>query len=196
MKNKNTHVIHNGIDINLFKKSNEPKVPFRIGFVGFLNDVKRVYLLPGIVDEIQKKVPQVSLVLIGDGPNEIQLKLACKEKKHIIFKGRLEPKEVASELQKINVLLLPSKSEGSPLVIKEAHAMGVPVVATNTGGLPESVGNGGFLIDDGPQFITDFATAVIELLLNPISDKQLICDRQTTWTNVVQQEVSLYQNSI
>ena len=69
-------------------------------------------------------------------------------------------------LEKASVFILPSISEGSPNVILEAMSVGVPVVASNVGGIPEIINNG----KNGYMFNFDdfngFSDAAIELIRN------------------------------
>ena len=65
------------------------------------------------------------------------------------YKGLLNPQEVVDVLKKYDVLLLPSYMEGYPGIVIEAYSVGVPVVATNVGGVPEILEEGvtGFMIE-------------------------------------------------
>lgn len=86
-----------------------------------------------------------NLVLVGDGP--LRTSLADKAKKHGIaelveFTGELEPQEVRARLRRADLFCLPSFSEGLPISIMEAMAIGVPVVTTWVAGIPELAESG------------------------------------------------------
>ncbi|HEX6188769.1 MAG TPA: glycosyltransferase [Pyrinomonadaceae bacterium] len=82
------------------------------------------------------------LLLVGEGPEQANLLRAVTERKlesHVIFVGHVA--DVAPFYAITDVLALPSHSEGSPNVLLEAMVAGLPVVATNVGGVPEIATN-------------------------------------------------------
>ena len=87
--------------------------------------------------EVRKTV-SAKLVLVGDGPERSRVEQLCRELKtceDVIMLGKLkDPTEVLSIA---DLFLLPSESESFGLAALEAMAAGVPVITTNTGGLPE-----------------------------------------------------------
>lgn len=92
------------------------------------------------------------LLLAGDGPEKETIE-RCVLENQLENRVRLlgERTDVSDLLQIADVFLLTSKSEGIPLTILEAFASGVPVVATNVGGIPEVIVNGenGLLAESG-----------------------------------------------
>lgn len=110
--------------------------------------------------------------VIGDGPelNNLQ-KLSGSLNLSVDFHGRLTKQEIAVVMSKAKVLLVPSRTlvsqaEGSPTVILEAWAAGVPVVATRSGGIPSLVREGvdGMLANEDE--VEDIACAVLRALSN------------------------------
>ena len=88
---------------------------------------------------------QAQLVLIGDGPERdslIRQSAALGLESDVEFAGRKNERDVHTEIAKSDLLVLPSLMEGLPVVLIEAMAIGVPVVASCVAGIPE-------LIDDG-----------------------------------------------
>jgi len=82
------------------------------------------------------------LVLVGDGPERERLGQAARAawlEARVVFAGH--QREVGPYYGLADVFVLPSHSEGSPNVLLEAMAAGVPVVATAVGGVPELVEN-------------------------------------------------------
>jgi teichuronic acid biosynthesis glycosyltransferase TuaC len=92
--------------------------------------------------------------LVGEGPNRPDLEKQARElniQTKVHFEGYIPHSKVASYLQKADLFCLSSFSEGLPGVILEAMACGLPVVATNVGGVSEAVVNGvtGILVESG-----------------------------------------------
>ena len=80
-------------------------------------------------------------------------------------------------------------------VVLEAQACGVPVVGSNAGGIPEAVGEGGLIVEEGDEFEERFAEAVCTVLRNPPSPEKLRKRAQEyDWEKTVQKEVEVYQS--
>jgi teichuronic acid biosynthesis glycosyltransferase TuaC len=115
-------------------------------FVGHLVKVKGLDGLLqawGIVARQRRDPPR--LVLIGDGPERGGLMRLVEQAglaSHVSFLGPLPQPVVADWIAAADVLCLPSHNEGSPNVIVEALASGIPVVASRVGGIPDLVTDG------------------------------------------------------
>lgn len=101
--------------------------------------------------------PPLRLLLVGDGPERARLMdFAAPLGSKVLFTGHVtDPWEL---LHAADVFVLPSHSEGSPLVIFEAMAAGLPIAATAVGGVPETLedGNTGLLVPPGePDALAD-----------------------------------------
>lgn len=80
----------------------------------------------------------VQLLIVGEGPEDERLMTAVQQKglnQHVVFIGHVH--DVAPFYAIADAVALPSHSEGSPNVLLEAMAKGIPVVATSVGGVPE-----------------------------------------------------------
>jgi len=128
--------------------------------------VKRVEDVVRIFNIIQQKVP-AKLLLIGDGPERSNIEKVCREL-HVCDKVTYLGKQEAIEeiLSICDLFILPSESESFGLSALEAMACEVPVISTNTGGLPEVNINGktGFLSDIGNY--EEMAENALSLLSN------------------------------
>ncbi len=122
-----------------------------ITHVSNLRKVKRVLDVIEIFDRIQKKIP-ATLIIVGEGPERQACEKLCEEKgieERVRFLGN------SNEVDKIlcfsDLFLLPSEKESFGLAALEAMACGVPVISSNTGGLPEVNIDGlsGFLSEVG-----------------------------------------------
>jgi N-acetyl-alpha-D-glucosaminyl L-malate synthase BshA len=128
--------------------------------------VKRVRDVVRIFHRVQASIP-ARLVFIGDGPErseaaEEAASLGVADR--VVFLGKLN--SVAELLACADLFVLPSESESFGLVALEAMASGVPVVATDVGGLPEVVDPAaGFL--GRPGDVETMASAAIDLLADP-----------------------------
>lgn len=113
--------------------------------------VKRVDDVLKIFAKVKEQVPS-KLILVGDGPEKQAIELLSRQlnlSHDVINLGKIaDPKEI---LSMADLFLLPSETESFGLAALEALAMKVPVISTNSGGLPEVNQNGvtGFLSDVG-----------------------------------------------
>ncbi len=118
-------------------------------YIGRFAKPKGVYHLINIFPNLIEKEPQLRLLVIGWGPQEIELrrlvqKLNCKDVIKII--GFVQNDELKYYYGIADILLLPSYSEGTPNVLMEAIACNTVCIATNIGGIPD-------LLDDGVGLI-------------------------------------------
>jgi len=138
-------VVYNFVDLNRFvPQSNEhlkrrfaPKGEYILTHMSNFRKVKRVQDVVKIFAQVQK-VLSAKLLLIGDGPERINIELMCRECgicDHITFLGKQDAVEDILAIS--DIFLLPSESESFGLAALEAMACRVPCVSSNAGGLPE-----------------------------------------------------------
>ncbi|MCC7321191.1 MAG: glycosyltransferase family 4 protein [Rubellimicrobium sp.] len=147
------HVVHCGVDPARYGR---PRVPGRgrLLFVGRLAGVKGVPVLFQALSAVRALRPEVTLTLIGDGPERALLEeegRALGLGDALRFTGYRDADFVAGALAEADVLVLPSFAEGVPVVLMEAMAARLPVVATRVGGVTELVEDGvsGHLVAPG-----------------------------------------------
>lgn len=141
-----------------------------ITHVSNLRKVKRVKDVIEVFDRIQKKMP-AKLIMVGEGPEREACEQLCIDKKieeKVLFVGNSN--EVDKILCFTDLFLLPSEKESFGLAALEAMACGVPVISSNTGGLPEVNIHGvsGFLSEVGD--VDEMAENALKILS---SDKML-----------------------
>lgn len=149
--------------------------------------VKRVEDVLRVFDRVRKHLP-CKLILVGDGPERGAIEKLCRELNtcgDIISLGKIaDPKEV---LAISDLFILPSETESFGLAALEAMAMKIPVISTNTGGLPELNvhGSTGFLSAVGD--VEDMAKNAIRIL----SDEQrLSVYKQAAYERAAQFDIS------
>lgn len=125
---------------------------FVIGFVGRLSEEKGVAYLVEAASGIKEAGVPLKLMIIGEGPERRTLeslveKLGLSEE--VLFAGFRS--DVDECLKLMDLFILPSLTEGTPVSVLEAMASGVPVMATSVGGLPCLVDSGrnGILVEPG-----------------------------------------------
>ncbi|MEN8741339.1 MAG: glycosyltransferase, partial [Phaeobacter gallaeciensis] len=127
------HIIHCGIDPGRYTSA--PHKGANLLFVGRLAAVKG---LPILLDALRDLSGDWKLTVIGDGPDRAALE-AQAQGLNVDFLGYRSQSEVAEALSNTDVFVLPSFAEGVPVVLMEAMASAVPVVATRIAGIPELV---------------------------------------------------------
>lgn len=144
-----------------------PNGEYIISHVSNFRKVKRLDDVVRIFEKVRQKVP-AKLILAGDGPERYKVEQLCAELgvcKDVELVGNVQ---TASEIYSISDLfILPSETESFGLAALEALASGVPVISSNSGGLPEVNKHGfsGFLSDVGN--IDEMASNALKILKDP-----------------------------
>jgi glycosyltransferase involved in cell wall biosynthesis/peptidoglycan/xylan/chitin deacetylase (PgdA/CDA1 family) len=178
LRNK-IHVIHCGVDPNVFAPCQTPTDrPLQIICVGSLVEVKGHKYLIEACRILKSRGIDFLCHMVGNGPLRAALEKQIKEaglNDRINMHGALPRMEVASRMAGSDVMALTSalardgQREGIPVVLMEAMASGLPVVASRLSGIPELVESGktGFLVPPGDP------VAIAEALETLARDKQL-----------------------
>ncbi len=144
-----------------------PETPV-FGTVAVFRRLKGHHTLLEATPEIVRSVPGAKLMLVGEGPQENNLRNLVQEKgigQSVIMPGFRD--DIARVLNTLDVFVFPSLQEALGTAILEAMAMKKPVVASRVGGIPEVVveGRTGYLVD--PEDSGVIAERVVRLLENP-----------------------------
>jgi glycosyltransferase involved in cell wall biosynthesis len=110
----------------------------------------------------------IQLIILGEGPEEQAIKRAIGAAglgERVRMPGHV--REVQRYYDVADAVVIPSWSEGSPNVLLEAMAAGVPVVATSVGGIPEIVSDGESALLVAPRAPEEMARAIHKLLTTP-----------------------------
>jgi N-acetyl-alpha-D-glucosaminyl L-malate synthase BshA len=177
---KEIDVVHNFIDLTHYEHITDPCFrPFYaldnehiITHVSNFRKVKRVEDVVKVFAKVRESMP-AKLLLVGDGPERNHIESLCRELglwSDVRFLGKL--KTVEKVLAVSDLFLLTSETESFGLSALEAMASKVPVISTNTGGLPEVNIDGvtGFTSNVGD--IEDMAANALKILTDPITHSQ------------------------
>jgi glycosyltransferase involved in cell wall biosynthesis/protein-tyrosine-phosphatase len=130
-----------------------------VGTAGRLVPVKAHDDLIRAIPLILQRRPDARFLIAGDGPLDADLKLLARElgvESKVMFPGDRD--DVHDLIAAMDVFALPSLSEGTPMALLEAMALGTPVVATSVGGVPEVIShpvNGLLVPPQNPQALAD-----------------------------------------
>jgi N-acetyl-alpha-D-glucosaminyl L-malate synthase BshA len=161
--------------IELDKNKYDPTVPCRRSvmanpderIITHISNFRKVKRIPDIIKifyKIQKEIP-AKLMMVGDGPEKEKAERMCRKfgiQDKVIFFGNSN--EIDRILGLTDLFLLPSETESFGLAALEAMACGVPVISSNSGGLPEVnlEGVSGYLSDVGE--INEMAQNALKIL--------------------------------
>lgn len=159
-------IVHCGVDPALFKVKAHVGRGKRLLFVGRLAAAKGLPILL----EALSQIDGVALDVAGDGPERPMLEQKARTLgllERVKFLGYQSQQQVRELLNETDLFVLSSFAEGVPVVLMEAMAAGVPVVATRIAGIPELVENGvnGSLVAPGDVIAT--VDAIRRLLDDP-----------------------------
>ncbi len=171
--------IHSGVDVKRFMQSNGNDVEKRrslgldqngkvVGFVGWLLPIKGPKYLLKAMKYVWQKYPETSLIFVGKGELDIDLRARALETStngKVKFLGWRE--DIDEIMPVFDMLVLPSLNEGMGRVLVEAMAAGKPVVASSVGGIPDLVQDGrtGYLVPPADE--KALAEAIKKLLDDP-----------------------------
>lgn len=170
-------IIHSGIELSKYQELSQeekiklkkeiglPENSFVVGTVGRLVPVKNPELLIKASQPVFTQYPDTYFVFAGDGPLKEDLRTAAKEiggEKNIVFLGWRD--DAHRILSIFDVFCLPSLNEGMGRVLAEAMAHGIPIVASDVGGIPDLVihEKNGFLV---PSQNTEELAKCIQILI-------------------------------
>ena len=203
------YVVPHGVDSAHFSpgakdlSAEEPvEKPLRIGYVGSLIEQKGLTILLEAVSGMNRKF---ELTICGDGPQRatLETQAGCSPvATRIRFCSSVPNRQLPEVLRQFDVLVLPSVTmpngkEQFGRIIIEAMACGVPVLGSTCGSIPEVIGDGGMVFQEGDA-------AQLQACLEKLaSDRSLLCRlghqarnrvlKHYAWDRVVEQIYAIYQ---
>ena len=206
-------VLHNGVDLNRFKPLPKVKEEMRKK-LGISKDVKVILTVRRIVykngvdtlidaaNSAVKKKQKLVFIVVGKGPDMVSIQNQIEQlglEKNIKLTGFVADQDLHLYYNMADLFVLPSKSgEGLPLVALEAMACGLPVIATNVGGINEIMvkGFGKLVPANNPEAL---AKAIVEFAdINNENNGELraIVEEQYSWDKNVARLIEIYEELI
>lgn len=181
-----------------------------VAFVGNIYKVKNVEALPGIFHRINEEVEaniqdsgqpwnEVKFWVVGDGKmrSQVEPAIRCAAGSEVVFWGNMPADEMPDMLNCVDVLVLPSRNEGLPLVLLEAIRCGADTVGSDVGGVAEVIGKENtvpFRLSadgkpdyTGETFIDSFALKGVNKLFKPASP---VLSDEFDWKRTAHDELS------
>jgi glycosyltransferase involved in cell wall biosynthesis/GT2 family glycosyltransferase len=137
-------------------------------FVGRLADEKRPEWVVRLASD--DRLPRGRVVIVGDGPLRDEVAKAASSNKRLVWLSSIDQIEPA--VSAADVIVLPSKIEGIPLIAMEALALGTPIVATRVGGLPDMEGEPGVILTE-PHDFDQFVETIAKTLHSEVGQTRL-----------------------
>ena len=160
-----------GVDPDLFHRpdSNSPQRPFTIGYIGRLVEEKGIHVL---LDAASRLTGDWRLRIVGSGPEQARLHALDEQLKiaeRVEWIEWVASTEMPAQYHQIDVLVVPSLTrpnwkEQFGRVIIEAMASGVPVIGSDSGAIPDVIGDAGLIIPEGD--VAALAEALCKLQQN------------------------------
>jgi glycosyltransferase involved in cell wall biosynthesis len=172
------HVVPNGVDTAAFRPRPQGETRAALGLpdgflfvcAGRLSREKGTHHAVHALAQARDRIPLARLLVVGDGAERRRLerltsKLGLRER--VVFLGAQPPEKMPALLASANAFLFPTeRDEAAPLVLPQAMACGVPVVASTRGGITEVIdkpGENGLLVPPGNvSALAEAATSLYE----------------------------------
>jgi len=198
-------VIPNGVDCRYFSPlatCREPENSFRMVFVGRVVRQKGLsYLIDALGTLKARGVTNWHLRIVGDGPMRPHLEAQAAQRdigNLVEFTGWLPFEQIPDEMRSADLFVLPSIIEGMPLVLLQAMACGLPVIATSVSGSVDLVQPG-----DNGLLVPAKDPAVLAEALTSLLDNRLLCSHMGArsreialtmdWSEIARSYSTLYQ---
>jgi len=197
----NKLVLYNGVDTSIFRKYNNTELLLtrekfsiasknkNVAFIGNLVPIKNAEKLPEIFNQIKTSIPEASFFVIGDGRLRKIVENECDRLNiKVSFMGNQKPSDMPALINCMDLVLLPSKNEGLPLITLESLACGIPIIGSRVGGISESIGIEN-TVELNEMFIENFSKLAIDILT---SERDVKLNPMFDWSKTTQIEAQHY----
>jgi phenylacetate-CoA ligase len=161
-------VLRNIVDLRAFAFRERAKGDPRIVWVRHLEGIYDPLTALRVFQRVREEVPDAAITIVGDGSlrRVIEQYVTEHDIQGVTLTGRLTRDRVAEELNRAEVFLNTSLTDGMPSALLEASACGLPIVSTAVGGIPDMIEDGvnGCLAPTGDD--DALAREVIDLIKN------------------------------
>lgn len=201
----NKMVLYNGVNVEKFrviKEDDKTKIrteysickPLNVAFVGNLYPVKNVIVLPLVFRNLYSEFGNsIDFHIVGDGFLRRKLEKEFRNQSvKVRFWGNVMPDIIPGILNIMNLIVLPSKNEGLPLIATESLACGTPLLGSDVGGIKEVVGDD-YVIPLDESFVTAFSNKAREILHN---NPSVNLSELFLWENTSQKEMKSLETII
>ena len=166
--------------------------------IGLLYNKKGQKYLINSMNELTnvKKYSQSKCFIIGQGPLFKKLQKQINENhldKHVKLLGFISLEDLNLYLNSADIFVLPSLDEGNPTVMFEALSLGLPIIGTNVGGIPEIITSDehGLIVEpSNSKLLTENIIKALEKDWNDQKIRQFA--EQFTWINIAKQTAEVY----
>lgn len=174
--------------------------PFTFAYVGRLTRKRGVF---DLLDAFAKVERDARLVIVGRGPASTALARHAEEiglGERVAFEGEVPNDQALSIIASSDALVLPSRVEGSPLSAVEALALGTPVIGTTSGGIPDLLGDHGWLVEPGDveglaEAMDSMSESIPKARSIGAAERERVASL-LTWPVLAQEIVDLYRESV
>lgn len=159
-------VVHNGVADDEFQPIVVTQSASDLLFIGELRMLKGVDVLIAAIRQLAQEGRKVTATIVGDGPDRAQFERAVRKHglgEQVQFVGA-KPARQAFSLGRL--LVVPSRAESLPYIVLEAAAAGVPMIASQVGGIPEILGP-----DTGALFAPGDPAALAQAISQAMQDR-------------------------
>ena len=170
-------IIPNGIDLKNFQTNDFPKNQKTIITTSRLVRKNGIDILIKAIAQVKEKIPDVMCLILGDGPEDNSLKNLTAQlgvSGNIEFLGNIEQEKIPRHLASADIFVRPSRSEGLGISFLEALSVGVPIVGTSVGGIPDFLIDGKtglFCKEEDPK---DLAEKILILLRDELLAQKIV----------------------
>ncbi len=199
---RRTMTIPNGVDFgHLAKVARGEKLAHRVVTVARLSPEKGLPFLIEAIKIARHSVEDAELAIVGGGALEAELKAYVEKlslQDVVRFQGAMPNAQAMAEVAKSAVFVLPSLGEGLGIVLLEAQALGVPVIGTDVGGIPDVIEHGktGLLVPASDA--KALSEAIVRILTEPGLGDRLAAGAQERlakfdWDKIAERYAELYE---
>ena len=194
------HIERKGICYLIEAAKHLPRDKFEIRIVGVGDLTEQLKQQAALLDERQKTKDERDVIL-----SESEGSSQGNQPADIIFTGKLSPEDLANEYKTANVFVLPAivdhkgDTEGLGVVLIEAMELGLPIVASNVGGIPDVVVNGesGILVPEkDPVALADAfkrLEADATLIQKLLAGARKRIEECFTWDGIIERQIEVYK---